>query len=91
MATTLNGTVFKRCGCTETLTQPDGTTTRRQLGKSCPQLTYADGRWSRAHDTWRFQLEIPFTDGGKREHLRAGYPPKPTPATPWRPSSPCCA
>lgn len=74
MATTLNGTVFKRCGCTETLTQPDGTTTRRQLGKSCPQLTYADGRWSRDHGTWRFQLEIPFTDGGKREHLRAGYP-----------------
>lgn len=74
MATTLNGTVFKRCGCTETITNPDGTTARRQLGRNCPQLTYADGRFARDHGTWRFQLEIPFTDGGKREHLRAEYP-----------------
>jgi integrase len=74
MATTLNGTVFKRCGCTETTTNPDGTTTRKQLGRNCPQLTYGDGRWAREHGTWRFQLEIPFGDGGKREHLRAGYP-----------------
>ena len=74
MPTTLNGTVFKRCGCTETTTTPDGAITRRQLGRNCPQLTYADGRWAREHGTWRLQLEIPFTDGGKREHLRAGYP-----------------
>ncbi|MBS2967156.1 hypothetical protein KGA66_29275, partial [Actinocrinis puniceicyclus] len=74
MATTMNGTVFKRCGCTETIPLPDGTTRRRQLGRACPQLTYADGRWAREHGTWRLQLEIPFNDGGPREHLRAGYP-----------------
>ena len=74
MATAMNGTVFKRCGCTETLTLPDGTTRRRQLGRACPQLTYAGGRFARDHGTWRLQLEIPFTDGGPREHLRAGYP-----------------
>jgi integrase len=73
MATPLNGTVFKRCGCTQPITAPDGNTTRKQLGKNCPQLTYADGRWAREHGTWRFQLEIPFTDGGQREHLRAGF------------------
>lgn len=74
MSTTMSGTVFKRCGCTHPATQPDGTTVRRQLGKACPQLTYKDGRWSRDHGTWRFQLEVPTNDGGPREHLRAGYP-----------------
>src|SRR5882724_11311666 len=74
MATTMSGTVFKRCGCTETITRPDGSSTRKQLGRACPQLTYADGRWAREHGTWRFQLEVPIGDGGPREHLRAGYP-----------------
>jgi len=74
MATTPSGTVFKRCGCTETLTRPDATTTRRQLGQACPKLRTRDGRWAREHGTWRFQLEVPTTDGGPREHLRCNYP-----------------
>src|SRR5581483_8596825 len=77
MATTMNGTVFKRCGCTETYTRPDGSTARRQLGQACPKLRTRDGRWSREHGTWRFQLEVPLTDGGPREHLRGNYPTEP--------------
>jgi hypothetical protein len=45
---------------------------RKPWGTSCPQLTYRDGRWSKDHGTWRFQLEVPTADE-RREHLRAGF------------------
>lgn len=69
----LTGTVFKRCSCTREVTLPDGSIQAKPWGTSCPQLTYKDGRWSKDHGTWRFQLEVPTADGGKREHLRAGF------------------
>ena len=70
MATTMNGTVFKRCGCTETYTRPDGSTARRQLGQACPKLRTRDGHRAREHGTWRFQLEVPLTAGGPRTPAR---------------------
>ena len=70
----LTGTVFKRCSCTREITAPDGRVEIKPWGKNCPHLTYNDGRWSKDHGTWRFQLEVPTVDGGKREHLRAGFP-----------------
>ncbi|MBR7824684.1 tyrosine-type recombinase/integrase [Actinospica sp. MGRD01-02] len=70
----LAGTVFKRCSCTRTAHLQDGTSETKPWGKACPQLTYKDGRWAKDHGTWRFQLEVPTSDGGKREHLRAGFP-----------------
>ncbi|HTJ71612.1 MAG TPA: tyrosine-type recombinase/integrase [Actinospica sp.] len=69
----LSGTVFKRCSCTRPVAEPDGTMQNKPWGKACPRLTMKDGRWSKDHGTWRFQLEVPVTDGGKREHLRAGF------------------
>lgn len=71
MAAKLNGTVFKRCGCTTLVKNEDGTTVRKALGAACPKLTYKNGRYAREHGTWRIQLEVPFDDGGPREHIRA--------------------
>jgi integrase len=69
----LAGTVFKRCSCTGEVAMPDGTVQVKPWGTSCPQLTYKDGRWSKDHGTWRFQLEVPSTDGANRERLCAGF------------------
>jgi len=74
MAAKLNGTVFKRCTCTRLAENEDGTITRKPWGTACPKLKYKDGRYSREHGTWRIQLEVPFDDGGPREHIRAGAP-----------------
>ncbi|MBR7831396.1 site-specific integrase [Actinospica sp. MGRD01-02] len=68
----LTGTVFKRCSCTREVTAPDGSVAVKAWGTRCPQLTYRDGRWSKDHGTWRFQLEVPTVDE-RREHLRAGF------------------
>jgi len=66
----MNGALFKRCGCSQTVTDPDGTTRRRQLGQSCPQLRRADGSWNPRHGTWGLQLQIPGTNPTTRVHLR---------------------
>lgn len=68
----MNGAIFKRCGCTEPITRPDGSTTRRRLGERCPQLRRADGNWSARHGTWAFQLQVPGTNKNGRVHLRQG-------------------
>jgi hypothetical protein len=72
MTAKLSGTVFKRCTCIAVVELEDGSRVRRLLGVSCPKLVYRDGRYSREHGSWRIQLEIPFTDGGPRAHIRAG-------------------
>ncbi|MGH2890325.1 MAG: tyrosine-type recombinase/integrase, partial [Solirubrobacteraceae bacterium] len=70
----MSGAVFKRCGCTETITRPDGATARRQLRERCPQLRRADGAWNPRHGTWEFQLQVPGTIKDGRVHLRqAGH------------------
>jgi integrase len=47
----MKGSVFKRCGCTETV---DGR--RKQLGAKCPKLRRADGTWNPRHGAWYFKL-----------------------------------
>jgi integrase len=65
------GAVFKRCGCKQTVTEPDGTTRRKPLGEKCPKLRRKDGTgWNPRHGTWGFQLQVPGTRGPDRAHLR---------------------
>ena len=65
-----DGTLYKRCGCTELVPTPDGRTKRIQLGGRCPRLQRADGRGYTNHGTWAFQIQIPGTNGAARAHLR---------------------
>ncbi|MFI0354213.1 tyrosine-type recombinase/integrase [Actinomadura sp. 9N407] len=59
------GSTYKTCGCRN----QDG----KQLGKHCPKLRRADGRWSKHHGTWKYQLELPLTAAGnRRAPLRRG-------------------
>src|SRR5436305_8780756 len=70
----MNGSLFKRCGCTREETAPDGGTTRVQLGQTCPKLKTATGAWNSKPGTWAFQLAIPVPAGAERVHLRrSGY------------------
>jgi hypothetical protein len=56
------GSVYKRCGCTD----PE---TGRQLGGRCPRL--AGSR----HGSWYIELELPAGPGGQRCRIRrGGYP-----------------
>jgi integrase len=71
----MSGALFKRCGCTESVTRPDGTNARRQLGDGCPQLRRADGSWNPRHGTWGFQVAVPTPAGARRVHLRQGGHP----------------
>ncbi|MFC5183183.1 site-specific integrase [Actinomadura harenae] len=61
------GSTFKSCGCRS----EDGT----KLGRKCPKLFRADGRWSPTHGKWNYQLEMPrHADGARRGPLRrSGY------------------
>jgi len=65
-----DGALIKRCGCTEPVTLPDGTTTTRQLGSECPKLRRSDGSWNARHGSWGFQIQIPGTRSTVRSHLR---------------------
>ncbi|MGH3381647.1 MAG: tyrosine-type recombinase/integrase [Pseudonocardiaceae bacterium] len=61
-----SGRMFKQCGCRDS-------ETGRALGQKCPQLRRADGRWSRHHGRWTYQLELPpNADGSRRNPLRRG-------------------
>jgi integrase len=61
-----NGRTFKQCGCRDPQTG-------KAFGQKCPQLRRADGRWSRHHGTWSYQLELPpEADGSRRNPLRRG-------------------
>ena len=66
----MNGALYERCGCTETVTGPDGTARRKQLGHRCPQLRRGGGSWNPRHGTWGFQLQAPGTNQTGRIHLR---------------------
>jgi integrase len=55
------GSVFKRCTCTD-----DG----RRLGARCPRLRRANGGWNPAHGNWGYQLELPALPNGQRRQLR---------------------
>jgi integrase len=69
-----NGAVFKTCNCTEPVTRPDGTITRRELGTKCPQLRRPDGELNSRHGSWMFQIQIAGTRATTRSHLRReGY------------------
>ncbi|MFC5184083.1 site-specific integrase [Actinomadura harenae] len=61
------GSTFKSCGC-----RGEGGT---KLGRKCPKLFRADGRWSPTHGKWNYQLEMPrHADGARRGPLRrSGY------------------
>ena len=57
------GSVFRRCGCTDPVTG-------RQYGRACPRLA-AGGR----HGSWYVRLELPAgLDGHRRRIRRGGYP-----------------
>ena len=57
------GSVFRRCGCTDPVTG-------RQYGPACPRLG-AGGR----HGSWYVRLELPAgLDGHRRRIRRGGYP-----------------
>jgi hypothetical protein len=57
------GSVFRRCGCTDPVTG-------RQFGTRCPRLG-AGGR----HGSWYVRLELPAgLDGRRRRIRRGGYP-----------------
>ena len=57
------GSVFRRCGCTDPVTG-------RQYGTRCPRLA-AGGR----HGSWYVRLELPAgLDGRRRRIRRGGYP-----------------
>jgi hypothetical protein len=57
------GSVFRRCGCTDPVTG-------RQYGSRCPRLA-AGGR----HGSWYVRLELPVgLDGRRRRIRRGGYP-----------------
>ncbi|OLT26669.1 hypothetical protein BJF79_43250 [Actinomadura sp. CNU-125] len=59
------GSTFKTCGCRD----EEG----KLLGRRCPKLRRANGRWSSNHGTWRYQLELPPTAvGARRAPLRRG-------------------
>ncbi|WP_219508956.1 tyrosine-type recombinase/integrase [Nonomuraea ceibae] len=59
------GATFKSCACKDPATG-------KRLGKSCPglRITHSDGgqRWSSAHGTWGYQLELPAHADGKRQN-----------------------
>jgi len=62
MVMTDQGSVYRRCGCTDPVTG-------RQLGGRCPQL--AGSR----HGSWYVRLELPTAlDGHRRRIRRGGYP-----------------
>ncbi|MFB9803875.1 tyrosine-type recombinase/integrase, partial [Streptomonospora salina] len=63
MATTREGTTFKRCGCTDPATG-------KRLGAACPRLKRANGTWSPTHGHWSYQIELPPTREGKRRQAR---------------------
>lgn len=65
------GTVMKRCGCTEVV---DGK--RRQLGRSCPKLKRPDGAWNPRHGTWYFVLPVVGVGGKRSQMLRGGFESK---------------
>ena len=65
-----DGTLYKRCGCTELVTDPDGSSKRVQLGGRCPRLQRADGRGYSNHGSWAFLIQIPGTNSAARAHLR---------------------
>lgn len=79
----MDGTVFKRCGCSAAVTDddgialraPNGRIRRHELGRTCPQLTDANRSWSPTHGTWFFQIEDPATPG--RHFRRGGYASRP--------------
>ncbi|MFI0487080.1 tyrosine-type recombinase/integrase [Actinomadura sp. 9N215] len=61
------GSTFKTCGCRD----EDG----KRLGKRCPRLRRANGRWNSGHGTWNYQLELPPTAAGARRRplRRSGF------------------
>lgn len=60
-----NGSVYKRCSCTN----PQG----KRLGTRCPQLRRPGGAWHPHHGTWAYQLELPTTSGTRRQLRRSGF------------------
>lgn len=70
----MNGSLFKRCGCTRDETTPDGSVVHVQIGQTCPKLKTTTGAWNSKHGTWAFQLAVPVPAGAERVHLRrSGY------------------
>jgi integrase len=53
--------VYKRCGCTDPITQ-------RQLGSHCPLLTDPN------HGTWYYAIQVPTVGGRHARQRRGGYP-----------------
>lgn len=69
------GSVFKRCGCRETVDSPDGQRQVRTLGRRCPALVRKDGTWDARHGSWGSQLGVAVPAGAKRCQLRQfGHP-----------------
>ncbi|TYB40816.1 tyrosine-type recombinase/integrase [Actinomadura chibensis] len=62
------GSTYKTCGCRD----QEG----KKLGKRCPKLRRANGRWNSAHGNWNYQLELPPTAAGTRRSplRRGGFP-----------------
>jgi integrase len=71
----MSGALFKRCGCAQPVTSPQGTAGKRRLGDRCPQLRRVDGSWNPRHGTWGFQLAVSVPAGARRVHLRQGGHP----------------
>jgi hypothetical protein len=66
----MRGSVYKRCSCSEEVTDQDGTTHIRRLGQSCPKLRPPSGGYAARHGAWAFQYEVPTPLGAKRTFLR---------------------
>lgn len=76
----MNGTTFKRCGCSapavddngQPLLGPDGRPKRSQLGSCCPRLRRPNGSWSRDHGTWYVLLNLPPIPAAPAQRIRHG-------------------
>jgi integrase len=77
----VKGSTFKRCGCTEVVTDANGQPVlddkgrvrKRQLGQRCPKLRRRDGTWNPRHGTWTYAISSPGRNGKRRQHISGGF------------------
>jgi site-specific recombinase XerD len=60
--TTTDGSIYKRCTCTDAA--------GKRLNTTCPQLRRKGGGWHPHHGAWGYQLELPTAPGEPRRQLR---------------------
>ena len=73
----VKGSVFKRCGCQESVLEEDGSPVlkggkpqMRRIGQSCPSLRRSNGSWNPKHGIWHIQVQAPAAPGAARTHIR---------------------